>query len=171
MRYKFDLNITRILLYHNSMSGIHNNCVPKALYWSMYNKFKDDGYYIESRKLRLENKLLKDKIIELESRLNLHLTPSLPLVVNQDKSTNNKPNQVIFSRGSQINNRDSTVKPVEVRPVGMRPVEVRPVGMKPIINRCRATIRNGRQCKQCNNSNQAGGPILNGFCGYHSHRR
>ena len=144
------------------MSGIHNNCVPKALYWSMYNKFKDDGYYIESRKLRLENKLLKDKIIELESRLNLHLTPSLPLVVNQDKSTNNKPNQVIFSRGSQINNRDSTVKPVEVKPVEV----------KPIINRCRA-IRNSndKQCKQCNNSNQSGGPILNGFCGYHSHYR
>jgi len=137
----------------------------------MYNKFKDDGYYIESRKLRLENKLLKDKIIELESRLNLHLTPS-PLVVSQDKPTSDTRNQVIFSRGSQINNRDSTVKPVEVRPVGMRPVEVRPVGMKPIINRCRA-IRNSndKQCKQCNNSNQSGGPILNGFCGYHSHYR
>ena len=139
------------------MLSIHSNCVPKAQYWSMYHKFKDDGYYIESRKLRLENKLLKDTIIELESRLNVPLTPSPPLLVNQDTSTNNEPNQVIFSRGSQINNRESTIRPVDIIFN---------------LNRCKAIRRSdGLQCKQCNNPNQSGGPILNGYCGYHSHYR
>ena len=137
------------------MSYIHNNCVSKAQYWSMYNKFKGDEYYIESRTLRLENKLLKDTIIDLESKLNLHPTPSSPLVVNQDKSTNDKPNQVIFSRGSQINNGDSTMKPVE---------------MKPIINRCQAIRKStGNQCDQ--DFRKMGGPILNGYCEYHFKHR
>ena len=135
------------------MSGIHNNCVPKTQYWSMYNKFKGDAYYIESRKLRLENKLLKDTIIELESKLKTHLTPS-PLVVSQDKPTSDTRNLFSFYRGSQTNHRKPAEKPIEYN-----------------LNRCKATIRNGRQCKQCNNSNQAGGPILNGYCGYHSHLR
>ena len=150
------------------MSGIHSNCVPIAQYWSMYNKFKGDGYYIESRKLRAENKLLKDTIVELESKLKAHVTPPPenkfkdtiktyvtphvtppPLVVRQVKSITT-PN-LCFYRGSQINHR-TTERATDY-------------------NRCKAIRSSGRQCKQCNNSNQAGGPILNGYCGYHSHRR
>ena len=137
------------------MLGIHSNCVPKAQYWAMYHNFKDDGYYTEYRKLRLENKLLKDTIVDLESKLSLHLTPSPALVVNPVKY-----NRVSISRGSQLNNKE---KPVDTEYIEYTEYN---------LNRCKAIRKsNNRQCKQCNNPNQSGGPILNGYCGYHSHYR
>ena len=59
----------------------HLNCIPKAQYWAMYNKIKNDEYYIESRNLRSENRILQDKILELEKRLESKLEPKLKQVI------------------------------------------------------------------------------------------
>lgn len=35
-------------------------------------------------------------------------------------------------------------------------------------NRCKFIKQNGKQCKQSGKINQSGGPIINGYCKYHT---
>ena len=52
------------------MSGLHSNCVPKAMYWSVVNKMKQADSDEESIYIK-ENNRLRDEIRELKNKINI----------------------------------------------------------------------------------------------------
>ena len=52
------------------MSGLHSNCVPKAMYWSVINKMKQDDADEESIYIK-ENNRLRNEIRELKNKINI----------------------------------------------------------------------------------------------------
>jgi len=81
----------------------HSGCIPKAQYWSLYNKIKDDMLYIENRELRKENNALKQKISELETKnLGSPQPTSLPLF-SRGIAINTRTNQPTFKATNQSN--------------------------------------------------------------------
>jgi len=84
------------------MSGLHSNCVPKAMYWSVVNKMKygdsEESIYIkENNRLRNEIRELKNKIYILENSKPISITkPVVKPIHNEDiftKKTESKPPQ------------------------------------------------------------------------------
>jgi len=84
------------------MSGLHSNCVPKAMYWSVVNKMKygdsEESIYIkENNRLRNEIRELKNKIYILENSKPKSITkPITKPIHNEDiftKKTESKPPQ------------------------------------------------------------------------------
>ena len=87
------------------MSGLHSNCVPKAMYWSVVNKMNEMKYanseesiYIkENNRLRNEIRELKNKIYILENSKPKSITkPDNKPIHNEDiftKKTTLKPPQ------------------------------------------------------------------------------
>ena len=84
------------------MSGLHSNCVPKAMYWSVVNKMKygdsEESIYIkENNRLRNEIRELKNKIYILENSKPKSITKPVPKPIhNEDiftKKTESKPPQ------------------------------------------------------------------------------
>jgi len=79
------------------MSGLHSNCVPKAMYWSVINKMKygdsEESIYIkENNRLRNEIRELKNKIYILE---------------------NSKPKTITKPDNKPIHNEDIFIKKTE----------------------------------------------------------
>ena len=72
------------------MSGLHSNCVPKAMYWSVVNKMKygdsEESIYIkENNRLRNEIRELKNKIYILENSKPISITkPVVKPIHNED---------------------------------------------------------------------------------------
>ena len=98
------------------MSGLHSNCVPKAMYWSVVNKMKygdsEESIYIK------ENIMLRNEIRELKNKIYI-LENSKPKPITKP---DNKPihNEDIFTKKTEskqlkeltemiINNGQSTV--------------------------------------------------------------
>ena len=88
------------------MSGLHSNCVPKAMYWSVINKMNElkqadsdeaSIYIKENNRLRNEIRELKNKIYILENSKPKPITkPDNKPIHNEDiftKNTTSKPPQ------------------------------------------------------------------------------
>ena len=142
----------------------HSKCVPGPVYWSLYNKIKDDMLYIENRELRSENNALKQKISELETKnLSSPQPTSVPLF-SRGIAINTRTNQPTNRSPNHLTNRPTfqpTFQPTN-RPT-FQPTN-RPTNQP---NKCQAIRMNGRPCRQCNKETQSGGPIINGSCKYH----
>ena len=105
------------------MSGLHSNCVPKAMYWSVINKMKygdsEESIYIkENNRLRNEIRELKNKIYILENSKPISITkPVVKPIHNEDiftKKTESKPPQTESKQLKELtemitNNRQPTV--------------------------------------------------------------
>ena len=83
------------------MSGLHSNCVPKAMYWSVVNKMKygdsEENIYIK------ENIMLRNEIRELKNKIYI-LEHSKPKPITKPiTKPDNKPihNEDIFTKKTE----------------------------------------------------------------------
>ena len=80
------------------MSGLHSNCVPKAMYWSVVNKMKYGDSDEESIYIK-ENIMLRNEIRELKNKIYI-LENSKPKPITKP---DNKPihNEDIFTKKTE----------------------------------------------------------------------
>ena len=94
------------------MSGLHSNCVPKAMYWSVINKMNElkqadadeESIYIkENNRLRNEIRELKNKIYILENSKPKSITkPDNKPIHNEDIFTKNTTSKSPQTESKQL---------------------------------------------------------------------
>jgi len=93
------------------MSGLHSNCVPKAMYWSVVNKMKygdsEESIYIkENNRLRNEIRELKNKIYILENSKPKSITKPVPKPIhNEDIFTKKTESKQLKDLTEMITNK------------------------------------------------------------------
>jgi len=93
------------------MSGLHSNCVPKAMYWSVVNKMKygdsEESIYIkENNRLRNEIRELKNKIYILENSKPKSITkPITKPIHNEDIFTKKTESKQLKELSEMITNK------------------------------------------------------------------